>query len=89
MNVVPRSKLNKFGGIYTTEIRNTLRKPSRKSMSKRNKNETNKPKIFRKNPNKSNKFLQKLRYRKWFSYHQPQNLGTMMRFKIPKNLKKE
>ena len=67
MTVVPRSKLNKFGGVYTSEIRNTLRKPSRKSISKRNKNETNKPKIYRKNPNKSNKFLQKLRYRRWFS----------------------
>ena len=89
MTVVPKHKLNKLGGIYTAEIRNTLRKPSRKSISKRNKNETNKPKIYRKNPNKSNKFLQKLGYQRWFIYHQPRNLGAMMRFKIPKNLKKE
>ena len=57
MTVVPKHKLNKLGGIYTAEIRNTLRKPSQKSISKRNKNETNKPKTYRKNPNKSNKFF--------------------------------
>ena len=27
MNVVPKHKLNKFGGVYTTEIRDEPRKP--------------------------------------------------------------
>ena len=82
MTVVPRSKLNKFGGVYTSEIRDTLRKPRRKSMSKRNKNETNKPKIYRKNPNKSDKNLQKLIYRRWFPNHQPKNVKMMKKLKI-------
>ena len=84
MSVVPRSKLNKFGGVYTSEIPTESRKQIKKSISKQPKC-TNKKKIFVKNPNKSNKNLQKLIYRRWFSNYQPKNVRMMKKLKIFKN----
>ena len=46
-------------------------------------------KICVKNPNKSNKKLQKLMYRRWFTNYQSKNLQLMKKFKILKNLKME
>ena len=83
MTVVPRSKLNKFGGVYTSEIPtwNNSRKRIKKSISKQPRC-TNKKKIFVKNPNKSDKNLQKLIYRRWFPNHQPKNVKMMKKLKI-------
>ena len=84
MIVVPKHKLNKFGGVYTSKIWNESRKKSisksiKKSISKEHKC-IDKKKI--KNPHKSDKNLQKLLYRRWFPNYQPKNVQRMKKLKI-------
>ena len=81
MNVVPKHKLNKFGGVYTTEIRDEPRKPVKKPIKKPNKCK-NKKKTCIRNPNKSSEQTQKLIYRRMFVTYQPRNLKSMKTFKM-------